>query len=106
MKEDFDVIQLIKAVKGIRFHLKDSKYHLGALRDANIRFYALRQGKDVDNAKYLELFQTHVAIVEQFRGEVALDPVIVIRDLELELMGVTQMSATDEQILEARRVGK
>jgi hypothetical protein len=58
----------------------------------------------VDNVKYLELFQTHVAIVEQFRGEVARDPVIVIRDLEL--IGVTQTSSTDAQILEARRVGK
>jgi hypothetical protein len=71
MKEDFDVFQLIKAVKGITFHLEDSKYHLEALHDAKVRFYALRQRKDVDNAKYLELFQTHVAIVEQFRGEVA-----------------------------------
>jgi hypothetical protein len=35
---------------------------------------------------------------------VAQDPVIVIR--ELELIGVTQTSATDAKILEARRVGK
>jgi hypothetical protein len=46
MKEDFDVFQLIKAVKGITFHLEDSKYHLEALHDAKIRFYALRQGKE------------------------------------------------------------
>jgi hypothetical protein len=56
---------------------------LEALHDANIRLYALRQGKDVDNVKYLELFQKHVVIVEQFGGEVARDPVIVIRELEL-----------------------
>jgi hypothetical protein len=104
MKEDFDVFQLINAVKGITFHLEDSTYHLEALHDANIRFYALRKGKDVDNVKFLELFQTHVAIVEQFGGEVARDPVIVIR--ELELIGVDQTSATDAQILETRRVGK
>jgi hypothetical protein len=42
--------------------------------------------------------------MEQFRGEVARDPVIVIR--ELEVMGVTQTSANDAQILEARKVGK
>jgi hypothetical protein len=87
MKEYFDVFQLIKAVKGITFHLEASKYHLEALHDANIRFYALRQGKDVDNSKYLEIFQTHVVIVEQFGDEVALDPVIVIR--ELDLIGIT-----------------
>jgi hypothetical protein len=55
-KEDFDVFQLIKAVNGITFHLRYSKYHLKALHDANIRFYALRQGKDVKNVKYLKLF--------------------------------------------------
>jgi hypothetical protein len=66
--------------------------------------YSLRQVKYVENAKYLKLFQMHVAIVEQFGGEGARDPVIVIR--ELEIMGVTQTSATDAQILEARRVGE
>jgi hypothetical protein len=45
-----------------------------------------------------------VAIIEQFGGEVARDTAIVI--CELELIGVTQTSATDAQILEARRVGK
>jgi hypothetical protein len=102
-KENFYVFQLIKAVKGITFHLEDSNYHLESLHDTNIRFYALRQGKDVDNANYLEIFQTHVAIVEQFGGEVARYPVIMIR--ELELMEVTQTFATDAQILEKRRVG-
>jgi hypothetical protein len=104
MKEDFDVFQLIKAVKGITFLLEDSKYHLEALHDAKIGFYTLRQGKDVDNAKYLEQFQTHVAIVEQFGGEVARDPVIMLR--ELELVGETQATATDAHILKAGKVGK
>jgi hypothetical protein len=54
-KEDFNVFQIIKAAKGITFHPEDSKYHLESLHDAKIRFYALWQGKDVDNAKYLEL---------------------------------------------------
>jgi hypothetical protein len=104
MKEDFDVFQLIKDVKGTTFLLEDSKYHLEALHDAKIRFYTLRQGKDVDNVKYLEQFQTHVAIVEQFRGEVARDPVIMLR--ELALVGETHATATDEQILTAEKVGK
>jgi hypothetical protein len=65
-KEDFDVFQLINDVREITFHLKDSKYHLEALHDAKIRFYTLRQGKDVKNVRYLEIFQTHLAIIEQF----------------------------------------
>jgi hypothetical protein len=104
MKEDFNVFQLIKAVKGINFLLEDSKYHLKALHDANIRLYTLRQGKDVDNAKYLEQFQTHITIVEQFGGEVTRDPVIMIR--ELALVGETHETPTDKPILKAEKVGK
>jgi hypothetical protein len=58
----------------------------------------------VDNAKYLEKFQTHVAIVEQFGGEVARDPVIMLR--ELELVGETHETVTDEQVFKAEKVGK
>jgi hypothetical protein len=40
-KEDFDVFQLIKSVKGITFHFEDSNCHLEALHDSNIRLYGL-----------------------------------------------------------------
>jgi hypothetical protein len=53
MKENFNVFKLIKAVKGVTFRLEDSRYHLDAFHDAKIRFYTLRQGRDMDNAKYL-----------------------------------------------------
>jgi hypothetical protein len=63
MKENFNVFKIIKAVKGVTFRLEDSKHHLDALHEAHIRFYTLRQGRDMNNDKYLELFKTHVAIV-------------------------------------------
>jgi hypothetical protein len=91
-----------KGCEGNHIPPRRQKVPLGSTE--KIRFYALRQGKDVKNSKYLELFQTHVAIVEQFGGEVSRGPVIVIR--ELEFMGVAQMSTTDPHILEARKVGK
>jgi hypothetical protein len=104
MKENFNVFKLIKAVKGVTFRLEDSRYHLDALYDAKIWFYTLRQGKDMDNAKYLELFKTHVAIVEQFGGAVSRDPFIVMR--ELEVLGIDKDSATKAEILKARKVGE
>jgi hypothetical protein len=58
----------------------------------------------VDRAKYLEQFQTHVIIVEQFGGEVARYPVIMLR--EIALVGETHATATDEQILKAEKVVK
>jgi hypothetical protein len=104
MEENFNVFKLIKSVKGFTFRLKDSRYHLDALHDAKIRLYTLRQGKYMDNAKYLELFKTHVAVVEQFGGSVTRDPIIVLR--ELEVLGIDKDSATKAEILEARKVGE
>jgi hypothetical protein len=92
------------AVKWVTFCLEDSRYHLDALHDAKIRFYTLRQGKNMDNAKYLELFKTHVAVVEQFGGSVTRDPIIMLR--ELEVLGIDKDSATKAEILKARKVGE
>jgi hypothetical protein len=104
MQENFDVFELIKAVKGVIFCLEESKYHLEALHDAKIRFYTLRQGKGVDNAKYLELFETHVAVVEQFGGAIARDPVVVLR--ELEIMGINKDNASNDEVIKARKAGE
>jgi hypothetical protein len=56
----------------------------------------------MDNAKYLELFKTHVAIVEQFGRAVSREPGIVLR--ELEVFGIDKDSATKAEILKARKV--
>jgi hypothetical protein len=58
----------------------------------------------MDNAKYLELFKTHIAIVEQFGGSVTRDPVIV--QGELEVLGINKDNATKAEILKARKVGE
>jgi hypothetical protein len=104
MKEHFNVFHLIKAVNITTFRFEDSKCNLEALHNAKIRFYTLQQVKNMDNAIHLELFQMHVAIVEQFGGEIARDLVILL--LELELVGVEQNSASEEQTLEAMKLGK
>jgi hypothetical protein len=41
MKENFDVFTLIKLIKGITYMFEENTYHLQALHDSNIRFYAL-----------------------------------------------------------------
>jgi hypothetical protein len=68
MKENFDVFNLIKSMKVITYIFEGNTYHLQALHDSKLQFYALRQGKDVTNVKFLEMFQTHVAVVENFCG--------------------------------------
>jgi hypothetical protein len=63
IKESFDVLCLIKAIKQITYKLEESTYHLLALHDTKIRMFTLRQGNDVTNVKLLEIFQTQVAVV-------------------------------------------
>jgi hypothetical protein len=68
MKEDFNVFNLIKDIKGITYNFEESVYYMEALHDSKIRLFMLRQGKDVTNDKFLELFQTRMSVVEQFVG--------------------------------------
>jgi hypothetical protein len=104
MKESFDVFTLIKLIKGINYVFEENMYHLQALHDSKIRFYALRQGKDVSNVKFLEIFQTHVDVLEQFGGEIGRDPIICANELELE--GLIEATATDEQTIKTSKEGK
>jgi hypothetical protein len=46
------------------------------------------------NAKFLELFQTHISVVEQYGGEVSKDPGAI--GTELKLTGVDPQQATSE----------
>jgi hypothetical protein len=77
MKEDFNVFNLIKAINGITYKFEESSYYMEALHDSKIRLCMLRQGKDTTNDKFLELFQTHVAVVEFFGGEIGCYPIVL-----------------------------
>jgi hypothetical protein len=95
-KEDFNVFNPIKVIKGITYKFEESSYYMEALHDSKIRLCMLRQGKDMTNDKFLELFQTHVAVVEQFGGEICCDPIVPRK--ELELMGVEASVATEKEL--------
>jgi hypothetical protein len=102
MKEDFNVFNLIKAIKGITYTFKESTYYTEALHDLKIRLFMLRQGKDMTNDKFLELFQTHVAAVEQFGGEFGRNPIVPRK--KLEAMGVEANIATERELRDASKV--
>jgi hypothetical protein len=93
-KEDFNVFNLIKVIKGIINKFEESTYYMEALHDSKMRLFMLQQGKDMTNDKFLELFQTHVAVVEQFGGEICRDPIVLRK--ELEAMGVEASVATEK----------
>jgi hypothetical protein len=51
MKEDFNVFNLIKDIKGITYKSEESTYYMEALHDSKIRLFMLRQGKEMTNDK-------------------------------------------------------
>jgi hypothetical protein len=104
MKEDFNVFNLIKAIKGITYKFEESSYYMEALHNSKIRLFMLRQGKDMTNDKFLELFQTHVAVFEQFGGEICRDPIVLRK--ELETLGIEASVATEKELRNARKIGK
>jgi hypothetical protein len=69
-----------------------------------MRLFSLRQGKDVTNDKFLETFQTHVLVIEQFGGEIGRDTIIISK--ELEIRGLNVKDATEAQVAESSNTGK
>jgi hypothetical protein len=98
------VMCLIKPIKQITYKLEEITYHLLALHNAKMRLFSLRQGKDVTNDKFLETFQTHVSVIEQFRGEIGRDTIIISK--ELEIRGLSVKDVTEAQIAESSNTGK
>jgi hypothetical protein len=64
-KQTFDVIELIKAPKGLTYQFECHQYHAHALHQAKKRQYAFYQRKEMFNATFLETFQTLISVIEQ-----------------------------------------
>jgi hypothetical protein len=77
-----DLIKLLKAIKGLTYHFEGQRYQAMALHGALTRFYTLRQDRNTTNAQFLEKFQTNVAVVEQFGGNIGRNTGAVRAELE------------------------
>jgi hypothetical protein len=104
MKENFNLLNLIKAIKGITYKFEENSYYMEALHDSKIRLFMLQQGQDMTNDKFLELFQTHVAVVNKIGREIYRDPIVLRK--ELEMLGVESRVATEKELWNARKIGK
>jgi hypothetical protein len=58
-----DVVDQIKAIKGLKYQFESQRYHSQALHKAIRRFCRSYQTKDMLNAMFLENFQTLVSVV-------------------------------------------
>jgi hypothetical protein len=96
--DSVDLIKLLKAIKGLTYHFEGQRYQALALHGALTRFYMIRQDRSTTNAQYLEKFQTNVAVVEQFGGNIDRNAGAV--RAELEMAGfIDQTTAGNEEKL-------
>jgi hypothetical protein len=101
----FNIINLIKATKGLTYQFEGQKYHNMVLHLAKQRVYGLYQGRDSTNPQYPEKSQTCVSIVEQYGGNIGQDTGVA--KAEMEAMGVKDFAAVpSDENLEATQVEK
>ena len=73
IKQDYDVLALIKAIQGLTYSFDGESYEYHAMYHAHRQLYVGRQAPDATNAKYLEQFQNTVKVIEQHGGRIGYD---------------------------------
>jgi hypothetical protein len=105
MKDSFDVIKLIKAIKELTYQFGGQRYHAMSLHQAKKRWYGMYQGREMMNTHFLEKFNTNVSIVEQYGGDVGIDAAAI--NAELVEVGVVDVGlATEVERLAAQAQAK
>jgi hypothetical protein len=90
--DTFDVVPLIEAIKGLTYQFESQWYHSQALHKAVMQFYKFYQTKDMSNAIFLENFQTLISVVEDYGGEIGVDPSGAKKELVAEGIDVENVS--------------
>jgi hypothetical protein len=88
-------IDLLRVIKLICFNIEDEKYVPQKVHETKASFYALKQGRDSDQAYQIKFLNT-VQVIEQCGASLGEDPMtreMVCKDLDLSL---TTSSATEK----------
>jgi hypothetical protein len=73
LKSKFDLIGLIKTIKGLSFQFEGQQSKTRSLTLAHKRFQHLIQTRDTTNTGFLEQFLTSVSVLEQYGGTIGKD---------------------------------
>jgi hypothetical protein len=92
MEQDLDGIELLRVIKLICFNIEDEKYAPQKVHETKAAFYALRQGRDSDQAYQLKFMNT-VEVIEQCGASLGEDP--LTRVLACKNLGYDANSTTD-----------
>jgi hypothetical protein len=68
VKDSFDLIALINAIKGLIYHFEGYKCQPMGMYLVHTHFYNLSQSRDTTDAQFLEKFMTCVSVIEQYGG--------------------------------------
>jgi hypothetical protein len=105
IKDSFNLIDLIKAIKGLTYQFEGQRYHAMALRQAKKSCYTLHQGLDTNDTHYLDKFMTRVSVVEQYGGSIGKKNGAI--RAELTLAGIPDAAtATPAQKIDAAKAAK
>ena len=77
---DYTVLLLLKVMQEIMFKLEGHKNQAYVLHGAKASLNMFRQGKEVSNPLFLELFQSKVSVGEQFGDWIRTNPGLVLDD--------------------------
>jgi hypothetical protein len=101
--DTFDVIPLIKAIKGLTYQFERQWCHSQALHKAVRRSYKFYQTKDMFNAMSLENFQILISVVKDYGGEIGFDPSRAKKELVAEgIYLLLEKTKTPQSHLEVR----
>jgi hypothetical protein len=83
IEQDLNGIDLLRIIKLICFNIEDEKYVPQKVHETKAAFYALRQGRDSDQAYHVKFMNT-VEVIEQCGASLGVDPlthIMVCKDL-------------------------
>jgi hypothetical protein len=73
IEEELNGIELLRVIKLICFNIEDEKYAHHKVHERKANFYALKQGRDSDQAYQIKLMKT-VQVIEQCGASLGEDP--------------------------------
>ena len=80
MDADYDVFLIVRTTHVITFKFEGHNNQAHALHNTKKLFYIFRQGKEVSNPQFLELFQSKVSTVEHFVGSIGTNPGLILAE--------------------------
>jgi hypothetical protein len=97
IEQDLNGINLLRVIKLICFNIEDEKYVPQKVHETKAAFYALKQGRDSDQAYHIKFMNT-VEVIEQCGASLGTDPltrILVCKNLNYQPNTTTATEITE-----------